>query len=138
MKYTGLEEKLNVGTELEGAPQRAPLEIGSPQEDHDFARETMHNLIQKGNEALEGILAVARHSEHPRSYEVAGQLIKTVSDAAKNLMELQKIKKDLETEKNPKNVTQNNLFVGSTHELMKMMKQLPGEEILATEAKIVE
>lgn len=136
MKYTGLEEKLNIETVLVEADKSPPPEI---ENDHEHARETMHALIQKGTEALDGILNVAKHSEHPRSYEVAGQLIKTVSDVAKNLLELQKIKKEVEQEdKQPKIATQNNLFVGSTHELMRMMKKLPTQEILPAEANITE
>ncbi len=71
---------------------------------------------------VDGILHIAKNSDHPRAYEVAGQLIKTVSDAAKDLLEVQKRKKDIEKEDKPKIQTQNNLFVGSTHELLKAMK----------------
>lgn len=120
MKYDGLEEKLNIQTEIIEplrAVSKAP--VG---DDHEHARETLYGLIEKGNEAIAGILNVATHSEHPRSYEVAGQLIKTVSEVAKTLMEVQKIRKDVEKQDPAKIKTQNNLFVGSTHELMKMMK----------------
>jgi hypothetical protein len=92
-------------------------------DDADHARETLRTLIDKGNEAIDGILHIAKNSDHPRAYEVAGQLIKTVSDTAKDLLEVQKRKKDLEKEDKPKIQTQNNLFVGSTHELLKAMKQ---------------
>ena len=92
-------------------------------DDADHARETLRTLIDKGNEAIDGILHIAKNSDHPRAYEVAGQLIKTVSDTAKDLLEVQKRKKDLEKEEKPKIQTQNNLFVGSTHELLKAMKQ---------------
>ena len=93
------------------------------EDDAAHARETLRNLIDKGNEAIDGILHIAKNSDHPRAYEVAGQLIKTVSDTAKDLLEVQKRKKDLEKEDKPKIQTQNNLFVGSTHELLKAMKQ---------------
>lgn len=103
------------------------------EDDAEHARETLRSLIDKGNEAIEGILHIAKNSDHPRAYEVAGQLIKTVSDTAKDLLEVQKRKKDLQKEDKPKIQTQNNMFVGSTHELLKAMKQLKhpveGEEI---------
>lgn len=108
--------------------EQAPVE-----DDADHARETLRTLIDKGNEAIDGILHIAKNSDHPRAYEVAGQLIKTVSDTAKDLLEVQKRKKDLQKEDKPKIQTQNNMFIGSTHELLKAMKQLKqpveGEEI---------
>lgn len=93
------------------------------EDDAEHARETLHNLISKGNEAVDGILHIAKNSDHPRAYEVAGQLIKTISDVAKDLLEVQKRKKDLEKDEKPKIQTQNNLFVGSTHELLRAMRQ---------------
>lgn len=103
------------------------------EDDAAHARETLRTLIGKGNEAIDGILHIAKNSDHPRAYEVAGQLIKTVSDTAKDLLEVQKRKKDLEKDEKPKIQTQNNLFVGSTHELLKAMKKnaevIPTEEI---------
>jgi|TARA_R110000822_G_scaffold63911_3_gene157029 hypothetical protein len=91
--------------------------------DYELARNNFHLLIEKGNTAIEGILQLAREAENPRSYEVAGQLIKTVSDVTQDLMKLQKNMKDLnKVEKDaPKNVT-NALFVGSTAELQKLIK----------------
>ena len=108
----------------------APLEIlpkekdvfDQPTEDFEYARGNMINIIEKGNEALDGILNVAGQSQHPRSYEVAANLIKTLVDAQKDLLELQKRKKDLSGESSTKNVT-NNLFVGSTAELQKLIKK---------------
>lgn len=93
------------------------------EDDAEHARKTLHTLIDKGNEAIDGILNIAKSSDHPRAYEVAGQLIKTVSDTAKDLLEVQKRKKDLQKDEQPKVQTQNNLFVGSTHELLQIMKQ---------------
>lgn len=104
------------------------VEISSPQaysnqasDDFEYARGNMINIIEKGNEALDGILNVAGQSQQPRSYEVAATLIKTLVDAQKDLLELQKKKKDLTGETSTKNVT-NNLFVGSTAELQKLIK----------------
>lgn len=90
-------------------------------DDFEYARGNMINIIEKGNEALDGILNVAGQSQQPRSYEVAATLIKTLVDAQKDLLELQKKKKDLSSEASQKNIT-NNLFVGSTAELQKLIK----------------
>ena len=95
-----------------------------PEIDFETGRKNLYNLIDKGNEAIDGILNLAKEGEHPRAYEVAGQLIKTVSEVSQNLLDLQdKLKKVKEIpEKGPKNVT-NALFVGSTTELQKMLKE---------------
>ena len=94
-----------------------------PEIDFETGRKNLYNLLDKGNEAIDGILNLAKEGEHPRAYEVAGQLIKTVSEVSQNLLDLQdKLKKVKEIpEKGPKNVT-NALFVGSTTELQKMLK----------------
>ena len=95
-----------------------------PDIDFETGRKNLYNLIDKGNEAIDGILDLAKEGEHPRAYEVAGQLIKTVSEVSQNLLDLQdKLKKVKEVpDKGPKNVT-NALFVGSTTELQKMLKE---------------
>ena len=94
-----------------------------PDIDFETGRKNLYNLIDKGNEAIDGILDLAKEGEHPRAYEVAGQLIKTVSEVSQNLLDLQdKLKKIKEVPNTgPKNVT-NALFVGSTTELQKMLK----------------
>ena len=120
MTFDNLNNKFNV-TKIED--ETSVIVPVSVEDDAAHARETLRNLIDKGNEAIDGILHIAKNSDHPRAYEVAGQLIKTVSDTAKDLLEVQKRKKDLEKEDKPKIQTQNNLFVGSTHELLKAMKQ---------------
>ena len=91
--------------------------------DYEASRAQLHNLVMKGQEAVDGILDVARASDHPRAYEVAGQLIKNVGDVADKLIDLQlKIKElDKEEKKGPTNVT-NAMFVGSTSDLKKMLK----------------
>ena len=91
--------------------------------DYEYTRGNLYSLIEKGQEAINGILELAQESEMPRAYEVAGQLIKNVADATDKLMELQKKLKDVEEEsvKGPTNVT-NALFVGSTAELSKLLK----------------
>jgi hypothetical protein len=93
--------------------------------DYEYSRGILYSLIEKGQEAINGILELAQESEMPRAYEVAGQLIKNVADATDKLMDLQKKLKDVEEErhiKGPTNVT-NALFVGSTAELAKLLKQ---------------
>jgi hypothetical protein len=93
------------------------------EDDADFARQNIRELIDKGNKAVDGILNVAKESEKARDYEVAANLIKSLSDLNKDLMEIQKRKKDLTGKKNdgPINVDKA-VFVGSTNELMKLLK----------------
>lgn len=93
------------------------------EDDYQLARHTMRNLLIKGEDTLNEISNLAKNSEHPRTYEVTGQMIKTLSDVAKDLMGLQKQVKDLQlTDDTPKIGTQNNVvFAGSTHELMKLL-----------------
>jgi len=91
--------------------------------DYKYQRENFYRLVERGQDAIDGILELAKESEHPRSYEVAGQLIKNVADVTEKLGELQlKMQKLKEVPSNaPRNVT-NALFVGSTSELQKMLK----------------
>ena len=92
-------------------------------DDFEYARGNMISAIEKGQEALNGILDVAGMSQHPRAYEVAATLVKTLADANKDLLELQKRKKDLTgVGPNPTTVN-NNLFVGSTAELQQLIKK---------------
>ena len=131
-----LNEVLNIAEEvLESKEEKNPLEIvkdkpvavrtegDDVETDFETGRGELYRLLEKGNEAIDGILSLAKEGEHPRAYEVAGQLIKTQSELAQNLLDLQdKLKKikDVKGE-GPKNVT-NALFVGSTTELQKMIK----------------
>jgi hypothetical protein len=91
--------------------------------DYEYTRGNLYSIIEKGQEALNGILELAQESEMPRAYEVAGQLIKNVADATDKLIDLQKKLKDIDEQKvkGPTNVT-NALFVGSTAELSKLLK----------------
>ena len=93
------------------------------QKDYEYTRGNLYSIIEKGQEAVNGILEIAQESEMPRAYEVAGQLIKNVADATDKLIDLQKKLKEVEDEstKGPTNVT-NALFVGSTAELQKLLK----------------
>ena len=99
-------------------------ESADPQDDFEPGRENLYKLIEKGNEAIDGILSLAKESEHPRTYEVAGQLIQTVSQVSQDLLGLQSRLKRLKEVPNnaPKNVT-NALYVGSTNELQKLLKK---------------
>ena len=95
------------------------------EKDYDYTRANLYSLIEKGQESLNGIMELAGESASPRAYEVAGQIIKSVADTTDKLMELQKKVKDIDEDKDkgPSNVTNNALFVGSTSELSKMLKQ---------------
>ena len=111
VEYTTVKEKTNVvKTDNEG-------------NDFQYQRQNFYSLVEKGQDAIEGILDLARESEHPRTYEVAGQLIKNVAEVTEKLgdlhLKMQKLKEL--PDKGPKNVT-NALFVGSTTELQKMLK----------------
>ena len=91
--------------------------------DYKYSRENYYNLIERGQEAIDGILEVAREGQHPRAYEVAGALIKNVADTVDKLQDLQKKLKDLkELPKTANHNIKNALFVGSTAELQKMLK----------------
>ena len=92
--------------------------------DYKYSRENYYNLIEKGQEAIQGILDIAQEGQHPRAYEVAGQLIGQVATTVDKLQDLQKKLKDLKEVPNKTNANiKNALFVGSTAELQKMLKQ---------------
>ena len=95
------------------------------QNDYEYSRGQLYNLVEKGQEAINGILDVAQNSDHPRAYEVAGNLIKNVADITDKLVDLQGKMKDINQEKKQttNNVT-NAMFVGSTSELQKMLKEM--------------
>ena len=90
--------------------------------DYNYARENYYNLIERNQDAVEEMLEIAKQSEHPRAFEVVGQLIKSGLDANKELMALHKTKKELSIEKGPTQVTNQAVFVGSTAELQKLLK----------------
>ena len=93
------------------------------QVDYKYTRNTLYGLVERGQDAIEGILDLAKESEHPRTYEVAGQLIKTVSETSEKLLQIQKMMDDLEDDKPRNQTTNQNLFVGSTAELQKLLKK---------------
>ena len=95
--------------------------------DYEYTRGELYSLIEQGQEAVQGALEVAQESGHPRAYEVAVAAMKHVADMTEKLQDLHKKMKDLDEEqKGPKNVTNNAMFVGSTTELQKMLKQMGG------------
>ena len=131
-KFDKLDKTFNVTPEVEVMKEDAVIKKEKPDRltkdditrDYEYTRGNLYSIIEKGQEAIDGILELAQDSEMPRAYEVAGQLIKSVSDATDKLMDLQKKLKDVEEEssKRPTNVT-NALFVGSTAELSKLIKK---------------
>ena len=94
--------------------------------DYNYARENYYNLIERNQDAVEEMLEIAKQSEHPRAFEVVGQLIKSGLDANKELMALHKTKKELSIEKNSSVNVNNAVFVGSTAELQKLLKAKRG------------
>ena len=116
--------------ETEVVPEKNKLHLKQPVEgddvikDYEYARGNLYSLIDKGQEAVNGALDLAMSSDHPRAYEVEGQLIKHVGDVADKLMALQKDKKNVKEESVKTQVTNNSLFVGSTSDLQKMLKNI--------------
>ena len=128
--YESIDKALNISE-----PDVVPIKKESPkkddrvkineiEKDYEYTRANLYSIIEKGQEAINGIMEVAGESASPRAYEVAGQLIKSVADTTDKLMDLQKKIKDV-NEDSPKtnSVTNNALFVGSTSELSKMLKK---------------
>ena len=105
--------------------QKSQTRAENVEKDYDYTRGNLYSLIEKGQESLNGIMELAGESASPRAYEVAGQIIKSVADTTDKLMELQKKVKEVDEDKKQttNNVTNNALFVGSTSELSKMLKQ---------------
>jgi hypothetical protein len=121
-------EKLNEIFNIEEHKKDVPVLISNDiEDDYDLARRTLREVITKGSSALDDALMLARSSEHPRAYEVTGQIMKTVSDVAKDLLALQKQKQDIEKPTKdaiPQIGQQNNIvFAGSTEDLLRMIKQ---------------
>jgi hypothetical protein len=128
--YDSIDEALNIESDIvESKPIKKPEIIKSKdndiEKDYVYSRANLYSLIEKGQEAINGIMEVAGEGGSPRAYEVAGQLIKSVADTTDKLIDLQKKLKDVEdeTKRTTNNVTNNAVFVGSTSELQKMLKQ---------------
>ena len=129
-KFDDLNDTFNVETDIVPAEvseiQKKEVKANDDhiQKDYEYTRGNLYSIIEKGQEAINGILELAQESEMPRAYEVAGQLIKSVSDATDKLMDLQKKLKDVNEEEKSKgpSTVNNALFVGSTSELSKILK----------------
>ena len=128
--FSEIEKSLNVDASIvkPDIKQELPnvvLKKNDVEKDYKYTRGQLYSLIEKGQEAINGIMEVAGESASPRAYEVAGQLIKSVADSTDKLMDLQKKMKDIDEDKQKtqNNVTNNALFVGSTSELSKLLKQ---------------
>ena len=146
--FDSIDDALDIESEIVKQPKTIDLskeddsekvessEKNDRQKDYDYARTQLYSLIEKGQEAVNGALELAQEGDSARSYEVAINGIKNVSEVAEKLLDLQKKVKDLDevsVTNNQTNVTNNSVFVGSTTELQKMikegmMKQLPTEE----------
>lgn len=131
-KFDKLDETFNVKSEIVSSEPEPiikkitdnDIKVDDIKKDYDYTRGNLYSIIEKGREAIDGILELAQETESPRAYEVAGQLIKNVSDATDKLMDLQKKLRDIEEESSRGPTTVNNaLFVGSTAELSKLLKQ---------------
>tara|TARA_Y100001968_G_scaffold147467_1_gene134895 strand:+ start:2295 stop:2738 length:444 start_codon:yes stop_codon:yes gene_type:complete len=132
--YDPIDEALNTtsAVEVSNTPENGCVKrkdqlkdiSGDVEKDYEYTRANLYSLIEKGQESLNGIMELAGESASPRAYEVAGQIIKSVADTTDKLMELQKKVKEVDEEKSkgPSQVTNNALFVGSTSELSKMLK----------------
>ncbi len=128
--FSEIEKSLNVDASIvkPDIKQELPnvvLKKNDVEKDYKYTRGQLYSLIEKGQEAINGIMELAGESASPRAYEVAGQLIKSVADSTDKLMDLQKKMKDIDEDKQKtqNNVTNNALFVGSTSELSKLLKQ---------------
>tara|TARA_S200002703_G_C3732484_1_gene225142 strand:+ start:462 stop:833 length:372 start_codon:yes stop_codon:yes gene_type:complete len=107
------------------------------QDDYEFSRATYYNLIEKGQEGLEQMMDVARESEHPRAYEVLASMLKNISDINDKLMDLNKKHKDISQEEKqalPKGTTNNNLFIGSTTDLQRLLMQHNEKEVIEVDS----
>ena len=122
-KELGVLEKIVPTTMPKIIPNTIEVSEDDIEDDYKYQRDNFYNLVEKGSAAIDGILELAKESEHPRTYEVAGQLIKNVAEVTEKFGDLQeKMRRLKEVPSNaPKNVT-NALFVGSTMELQKMLK----------------
>ena len=121
-----LDELLDIQGEIVQVEKNLPTISSNSQDkgtDYKYSREIFYNLVERGQDAIEGILDIAKESEHPRVYEVAGQLIKTVGETTEKLIDLQAKMKQLDKDDNTPDKVQNNLFVGSSAELQKLLKQ---------------
>ena len=132
-EFESIDDALGVESSIVGtdSSQTLPMKktnvdhVDHIEKDYEYTRANLYSLIEKGQEAINGIMELAGEGGSPRAYEVAGQLIKSVADTTDKLIDLQKKLKEVEedTKKTTNNVTNNAVFVGSTSELQKLLKQ---------------
>ena len=120
-----LDELLDINTDIKEKTEvvKLPARSENIETDYRYARENLYGLVERGQDAIEGILELSKETEHPRAYEVAGQLIKTVGETAEKLIDLQSKLKKLEGEEQKVGTQHNHLYVGSTSELQKFLKK---------------
>ena len=114
-----IESDIKKKTEIVKVPERSE----NIETDYRYARENLYGLVERGQDAIDGILQLSKETEHPRAYEVAGQLIKTVGETAEKLIDLQSKLKKLEDDEQKVGTQHNHLYVGSTSELQKFLKK---------------
>jgi len=121
-----LNDVLDISSEIKEKTTQVikkPPQSDNIQTDYKYTRENLYGLVERGQDAIDGILDVCRETENPRAYEVAGQLIKTVGETAEKLLDVQTKLKKLEDEKGSVKTQHNHLYVGSTSELQKFLKK---------------
>jgi type II secretory pathway component PulF len=128
--FESIDKALNTESIVEIKAKTTEIELlkstqNDVQKDYEYSRTQLYSLIEKGQETLNGIMELAAESDSPRAYEVAGQILKSVADTADKLIDLQKKMRTIEDDaiKTTNNVTNNAVFVGSTSELQKLLKQ---------------
>lgn len=127
-KSLGLEPIETVEGEIVEEENQTPVNDEESENDYKYARQNFYSVIESGTKALEDMLDVAKASEHPRAYEVVSTLMKTLVDANKDLVNLSEKRKEETKQNKPSNVTNNNLFVGSTSDLQQVLKDLREKE----------
>ena len=120
-----LDDILNIESDIKKETQvvKLPTRHENMETDYKYARENLYDLVERGQDAIYGILQLSKETDHPRAYEVAGQLIKTVGETAEKLIDLQQKLKKLEGEDQKIGQQHNQLYVGSTSELQKFLKK---------------
>ena len=120
-----LDDILNIESDIKKKTEivKLPERTENIETDYRYARENLYGLVERGQDAIDGILQLSKETEHPRAYEVAGQLIKTVGETAEKLIDLQQKLKKLEDEERKVGTQHNHLYVGSTSELQKFLKK---------------
>ena len=124
-----IDKKLDDVLDIQSSIKKETTAVVIPRErsqnietDYKYTRENLYGLVERGQDAIEGILDVCKETENPRAYEVAGQLIKTVGETTEKLIDLQAKMKELDKNNSMPDKVQNNLFVGSSAELQKLLK----------------